>query len=86
MRKPIINNTAKGEGVYDPFIGSGTTLIACEELDRKCYGIELDPAYCDLIVDRWLNAEIGQGFNEERKRVQAEGFEKIKEIEKENFR
>ena len=38
------------------------------------------------IVDKWLNAEIGQGFNEKRKRVQAEGFEKIKEIEKENFR
>lgn len=54
MRKPIINNTAKDEGVYDPFLGSGTTLIACEELDRKCYGIELDPAYCDLIVDRWV--------------------------------
>ena len=54
MRKPIINNSAKGEGVYDPFLGSGTTLIACEELDRKCYGIELDPAYCDLIVDRWV--------------------------------
>ncbi|MFO7745453.1 MAG: DNA methyltransferase [Psychroflexus sp.] len=53
MRKPIRNNSAKGEGVYDPFGGSGTTLIACEELGRKCFMMELDPVYCDMIVDRW---------------------------------
>jgi DNA modification methylase len=47
------NNTAVGEGVYDPFLGSGTTLIAAEQLGRICYGIELSPAYCDIIVDRW---------------------------------
>lgn len=39
--------------VYDPFLGSGTTLIAAEQLDRKCYGMELDPKYCDVIVKRW---------------------------------
>lgn len=39
--------------VYDPFIGSGTTLIACEQLGRKCYGIEISPAYCDVVVARW---------------------------------
>jgi DNA modification methylase len=54
MARPIKNNTAKGESVYDPFLGSGTTLLACEQLDRTCYGIELDPAYCDIIVDRWV--------------------------------
>ncbi|HEY5236120.1 MAG TPA: DNA methyltransferase [Rhabdochlamydiaceae bacterium] len=54
MSRPIQNNTEKGDGVYDPFLGSGTTLIAAEQLDRKCYGIELDPAYCDIIVDRWV--------------------------------
>jgi DNA modification methylase len=53
MVKPIRNNTAIGEGVYDPFLGSGTTLIAAEMLNRTCYGIELSPAYCDIIVQRW---------------------------------
>jgi DNA modification methylase len=54
MARPIRNNTAKGEGVYDPFLGSGTTLIAAEQLGRVCYGIELSPAYVDIIVDRWV--------------------------------
>jgi len=53
MARPIRNNTAQGEGVYDPFLGSGTTLIADEQLGRTCYGIELSAAYCDIIVDRW---------------------------------
>ena len=39
--------------VYDPFCGSGTTLIAAEQLGRKCYGMEISPAYCDVIVKRW---------------------------------
>ena len=39
--------------VLDLFLGSGSTLIACEKLARKCYGMELDPKYCDVIVQRW---------------------------------
>jgi len=39
--------------VYDPFLGSGSTLIAAEQLNRKCYGMEISPAYCDVIVKRW---------------------------------
>ncbi len=39
--------------IVDPFLGSGTTLIAAEKLDRKCYGLEIDPVYCDVIVKRW---------------------------------
>lgn len=39
--------------VYEPYCGSGTTLIAAEQLDRICYGMELDPKYCDVIVARW---------------------------------
>ncbi len=53
MARPIKNNTAQGEGVYDPFLGSGTTLIAAEQLGRICFGIELSPAYCDIIVNRY---------------------------------
>jgi DNA modification methylase len=41
--------------IYEPFCGSGTTLIAAEQLGRKCYGIELSPQYCDVIVERWQN-------------------------------
>ncbi len=41
--------------ILDPFGGSGSTLIACEQLNRKCYMIELDPKYCDVIIKRWEN-------------------------------
>ena len=50
----IINNH-KADIVLDPFLGSGSTLIACEKTNRKCYGMELDPHYCDVIVKRWEN-------------------------------
>jgi len=44
----------KSQGVvFDPFLGSGSTLLACQQLGRTCYGIELDPRYCDVIVRRW---------------------------------
>lgn len=49
----ISNSTAPQGLAYDPFLGSGTTLIAAEQLGRKCYGIEISPAYCDVIVKRW---------------------------------
>ena len=45
--------TSSGEIVYEPFCGSGTTLIAAEQLGRKCYGMEISPQYCDVIVKRW---------------------------------
>jgi len=53
MRRAILNNTRLGEIVYDPFLGSGTTLIAAELTDRICHGIEIDPHYVDVIVTRW---------------------------------
>lgn len=42
-----------GDIILDPFLGSGSTLIACEKTNRKCYGMELDPHYCDVIIKRW---------------------------------
>ncbi|TFH49335.1 MAG: hypothetical protein E4H01_04485 [Lysobacterales bacterium] len=50
----LLSNHAKvGDAVVDPFMGSGTTLIACEDMGAVCYGIEMSPAYCDVIVKRW---------------------------------
>lgn len=49
-----VQNSTKGEDiVLDPFLGSGTTLIACEQLGRTCYGMEISPQYCQVIIDRW---------------------------------
>ena len=59
MLRPILNNSAAGEGIYDPFGGSGTTLIACEKSERICYMMELSPAYVDVIIQRW-EQETGQ--------------------------
>lgn len=53
MRKPIINNSSPGQAIYEPFCGSGTTLIACEMEGRACHAIELNPAYIDVIIKRW---------------------------------
>ena len=49
-----VKNSTKGEDiVLDLFLGSGTTLIACEQLGRTCYGMEISPQYCQVIIDRW---------------------------------
>jgi DNA modification methylase len=53
MRRPIENNSRPGDVVYDPFLGSGTTIIAAEQSERICFGIEIDPRYIDVIVNRW---------------------------------
>ncbi len=50
---PIENHIRAGEAVYDPFCGSGTTLIAAERLDRRCYAMEIDPRYAQIIIERW---------------------------------
>jgi len=53
MRRPILNHLKRGQSVYDPFLGSGTTLAAAELTERVCYGIELDPKYVDVVPKRW---------------------------------
>jgi DNA modification methylase len=63
--------TARGDLVLDPFLGSGTAVIAAERSGRRCYGLELDPLYVDTIMRRWqrqtkleaVNVESGETFN-----------------------
>ena len=53
MRRPILNHTKRGEVVFDPFLGSGTTLMAAELTERICFGIDIDPRYVDVAIVRW---------------------------------
>ena len=53
MRRPILNNSSPGQAVYEPFMGSGTTLIAAETTRRICYGVELNSVYVDVAIERW---------------------------------
>jgi DNA modification methylase len=72
MRRPILNHTKRGAVVYDPFLGSGTTLMAAEVTERICLGIDIDPQYIDVAVLRWQQftgkeatlAGDGRTFNE----------------------
>jgi DNA modification methylase len=72
MRRPILNNSRPGQIVYDPFLGSGTTLIAAEMTGRVCRALELNPAYVDVILKRWqlftgraaIHQASGQSFDE----------------------
>jgi len=73
MRRPILNHLRRGELVYEPFLGSGTTLAAAELTERVCYGIELDPKYVDVVVQRW------QGLSGKKATLDGDGrtFEEI---------
>ena len=53
MARPIRNHGKRGDAIYEPFAGSGSTIIAAEQLGRRCFAVELDPHYCDIIVERW---------------------------------
>ena len=52
----LSNSAQIGTAIFDPFGGSGSTLIACEKTRRRCFMMELSPAYCDVIVKRWEQA------------------------------
>jgi DNA modification methylase len=73
MRRPMQNNSNRSQAVYDPFLGSGTTLIAAETTGRVCLGIEVEPRYVDVTVRRW------QAFTGLEARLLADGrsFEAI---------
>jgi DNA modification methylase len=53
MRRPMQNNSNGDQVVYEPFCGSGSTIIAAEQLGRRCYALEIEPLYCDVIIKRW---------------------------------
>ena len=74
MRRPILNHTKRSDVVYDPFLGSGTTMMAAELTERVCYGIDIDPRYVDVAVLRW------QEFTGGRATLDGDGgtFEEIK--------
>ena len=52
VENALLNNSKEGDVVIDWFIGSGTTMVAAHQLGRKCYGMEIDPKYCQVIIDR----------------------------------
>jgi DNA modification methylase len=53
MRRPMLNNSSPGQAIYEPFLGSGTTLIAAQSSGRVCLAIEIDPLFVDLAIRRW---------------------------------
>ena len=67
MRRAILNNSSPGEAVYEPFLGSGTTLIAAEATGRVCLAVEIDPLYVDVAIRRW------QAFTGQAAALQATG-------------
>ena len=67
MKRPIENNSSPGQAVYEPFSGSGTTIIAGEMTGRCIYAMELSPAYVDVAVKRW------QDFTGEKAKLEDSG-------------
>ncbi len=53
--KAIQNSCSRGGTVLDPFMGAGSTLIAAEQCGRRALGIEIEPRFCDVIIQRWEN-------------------------------
>lgn len=89
MARPVLNNSSPGQAVYDPFVGSGTTIIACETEGRSCQAIELAPAYVDVAVTRWerfagasaILEETGETFLQVLARRRPDGHVDAKEAE-----
>jgi DNA modification methylase len=71
---PIANNSQPGDVIYDPFVGSGTTIIAAEMMGRRCYAIEIDPKYVDCSIERW------QKFTGEKAMLDSRTFAEVKAV------
>ena len=65
VARAIKSSSQAGDCVGVPFAGTCPEIVACDQLDRKCYGMEIDPAYCDVIVARWENLTGGKAVLEE---------------------
>jgi site-specific DNA-methyltransferase (adenine-specific) len=61
--RSLNNSSLPGQVVYEPFDGSGTTIIASEQLGRRCYAIEIDPKYVSVAIERWQNFSGGKAVN-----------------------
>jgi DNA modification methylase len=74
FRRPIVNHTKQGDAIYDPFLGSGTAIMAAELTKRICIGIDIDPRYVDVAVIRW------QDFTGQQAKLVGDGrtFDQIK--------
>ena len=55
IAKMMVNSSKSNDLVLDPFLGSGSTLLAAEQLNRRCVGIDLEPRYCGVTITRWQN-------------------------------
>lgn len=53
LRRLILNSSSVGDTIFDGFVGSGSTLLACEQTNRRCLAVELDPEYCQVVIGRW---------------------------------
>jgi DNA modification methylase len=67
MRRPMLNNSSPGQAIYEPFLGSGTTLVAAQSCGRVCLGVEIDPLFIDLAIRRW------QAFTGEKAKRASDG-------------
>jgi DNA modification methylase len=67
MRRPMLNHTQAGDTVYDPFLGSGSVLMAAEMTGRICYGVEIEPCYVDMVIRRW------QAFSQKAAVLESDG-------------
>jgi DNA modification methylase len=67
MRRPMLNNSSPGQAVYEPFLGSGTTLIAAQSCNRVCLAVEINPNFVDLALRRW------QAFTGEKAARESDG-------------
>ena len=69
MRRPMLNNSSPGQAIYEPFLGSGTTLIAAQSSGRVCLAIETDPLFVDLAIRRWQAFDWRESDTRERRRL-----------------